>query len=94
MSSVIGMVETEFSVVRFRGDASAAAKVYEGLQPCTCLLLDTSQIHPLTVCVVVAEDIAEEIAWSAARPPHVNVAEVLVLPVNQATPTQAYRGGK
>ena len=43
---------------------------------------------------VVAEDIAEEIVWAAARPPHVNIAELYVLPVNQASPTLNYRGGK
>ncbi|EIM89979.1 NAD-P-binding protein [Stereum hirsutum FP-91666 SS1] len=69
-----GLVETEFSVVRFRGDKSAADKVYQGLDPLT------------------PQDIAEEIVWVASRPPHVNIAELFVLPVSQASPTLVHRG--
>jgi len=71
-----GMVETEFSIVRFRGDKAAAEKVYEGLTPLS------------------SDDIAEEIVWAASRAPHVNIADVLILPVNQATAVLNYRTSK
>ncbi|KAA1123236.1 hypothetical protein PGTUg99_013463 [Puccinia graminis f. sp. tritici] len=68
-----GMVETEFSVTRFRGDRKLADAVYDGLDPLT------------------AADIAEEIVWCAARPPHVNVAELYVLPTAQASAGISHR---
>jgi NADP-dependent 3-hydroxy acid dehydrogenase YdfG len=61
-----GMVETNFSLVRFHGDTERAAKVYKGVKPLT------------------PEDIAEVIVWAASRPAHVNIARVLLTPVQQA----------
>lgn len=61
-----GMVETDFSVVRFRGDHERAAKVYKGIKPLT------------------GEDVADVIVWAASRPAHVNIARVLLTPVQQA----------
>ena len=89
-----GMVETEFSIVRFRGDKSAADKVYEGLQPRESISTRFLASVVLNLPSVTAEDIAEEIVWAASRPPHVNVAEIFVMPVNQASATINYRGGK
>ena len=60
-----GMVETDFSLVRFRGDAERAAKVYKGVKPLT------------------AEDVADTIVWVASRPAHVNIARVMMTPVQQ-----------
>lgn len=69
-----GLVETEFSLVRFKGDAERAGKVYEGYRPLT------------------AQDVAEVIAFVATRPAHVNIAELLLLPTDQAAATMVHRG--
>ncbi|WP_067667977.1 SDR family NAD(P)-dependent oxidoreductase [Nocardia miyunensis] len=63
-----GAVETEFSLVRFDGDADRAAKVYEGIDP------------------LLAQDIAEIIAFAASRPPHVDLDTIVVKPRDQAGP--------
>lgn len=64
-----GLVETNFSVVRFRGDKERADNVYKG-------------IHALT-----GDDIAEVAYFAASAPEHMQVAEILVMPTNQATGT-------
>jgi len=85
-----GLVETEFSNTRYRGDKEAAKDVYKGLEPCESFL-SVLRLAQLVSSIVVAEDIAEEIVWAASRPPHVNIAEVYVLPVNQASPVIVHR---
>ncbi len=62
-----GLVETEFSLVRFKGDQDKAQTVYQGYSPLT------------------PKDIAEIIAFAVSRPPHVNIADLLVLPTAQAS---------
>ncbi len=61
--------ETEFSLVRFGGDAERAARVYEGTRPLT------------------PADVAEAVVWCATRPPHVNVAEIILMPTDQSSAT-------
>lgn len=68
-----GAVETEFSLVRFKGDRLRADAVYEGFQP------------------LEAADIADVIAYMVNCPPHVNIADVLVLPAAQAGATMIHR---
>ena len=68
-----GMVETEFSLVRFAGDAERAEDVYRDINP------------------LRAADVAETVVWIADRPAHVQVAEVLLLPTDQASATRLAR---
>ncbi|MCC5936707.1 MAG: SDR family NAD(P)-dependent oxidoreductase [Lunatimonas sp.] len=64
-----GAVETEFSLVRFKGDSDRASGVYNGFDPLT------------------ADDVAEIIAFAVTRPRHVVMADVLLLPLAQASAT-------
>lgn len=68
-----GLVETEFSEVRFSGDTDKASSVYKGLDP------------------LVAGDIAEIILFIANRPPHVNIMDTIVFPLNQASSSMVHR---
>jgi 3-hydroxy acid dehydrogenase / malonic semialdehyde reductase len=64
-----GMVETEFSKVRFKGDNEKATKVYQGFTP----------LKP--------EDIADIIWFIVSRPAHVNIADLTVMSLDQASST-------
>lgn len=64
-----GMVETEFSQVRFKGDSEKTEKVYQNFTP----------LQPV--------DIAELIWFTVTRPPHVNIADLTVMCLDQATST-------
>jgi NADP-dependent 3-hydroxy acid dehydrogenase YdfG len=68
-----GLVETEFSLVRFGGDAERATAVYQGLTPLT------------------GQDVAEIIAFCVTRPAHVDIDQVVVKPVAQASATVSAR---
>jgi NADP-dependent 3-hydroxy acid dehydrogenase YdfG len=72
-----GLVESEFSVVRFRGDQEAADAVYRDLPfggACT------------------PEDVAECVLFAVTRPPHVNVDEIVVKALAQSSGARIFRG--
>ncbi|MBE0570007.1 MAG: SDR family NAD(P)-dependent oxidoreductase [Ignavibacteriaceae bacterium] len=71
-----GMVETEFSIVRFRGDKERAKKVYTGIKP----------LSP--------KDVAETVLFCATRPQNVNINQVILTPLAQASSTQIVRKDK
>jgi 3-hydroxy acid dehydrogenase/malonic semialdehyde reductase len=67
-----GLVETEFSLVRFHAEENRAEaqskseEVYRGIEPLS------------------AADIADCVLWALSRPAHVDVDEIVVRPVAQA----------
>ena len=71
-----GLVETEFSLVRFRGDEEKARAVYENVAL-------GGPIH--------AEDVADCILFAVTRPPHVNVDEIVVMALAQSTGARILR---
>lgn len=68
-----GLVETEFSMVRFRGDVERAKRVYENLTPLT------------------PADVADAVYYCVSRPPHVQIADMILLATAQATSTLVHR---
>ena len=64
-----GLVETEFSKVRFKQDTDRAQKVYQNFTP----------LKP--------EDVADVIYFVISRPPHVNIADLTVMCLDQASST-------
>jgi 3-hydroxy acid dehydrogenase/malonic semialdehyde reductase len=68
-----GLVETEFSEVRFHGDKDRAKKTYQNLTP----------LDP--------DDVADAALYAATRPAHVQIAEIIIMPVAQASTTLVYR---
>ena len=64
-----GLVETEFSLVRYRGNKDKAGATYKGLRALT------------------GDDIADAIYYAVTRSRNVVIAEMLVLPIQQATTT-------
>jgi len=68
-----GLVETEFSLVRFSGDKNRAKSVYKGLTPLTAM------------------DIAETVLFCATRPHNVNINEIIITPLAQASTVHYHR---
>ncbi len=68
-----GLVETEFSMIRFKGDEARSKNVYATLE------------------ALQAEDVAHAIGYMVNVPPHVTIADMTLLPTDQANATVVNR---
>ena len=68
-----GMVETEFSEIRFDGNKDRARETYKGIKPLS------------------GENIADAIFYCATCPDNVNISEMVLMPVAQASAVHIHR---
>lgn len=68
-----GLVETEFSIVRFHGDKDKADNVYKGIVP------------------LYGEDVADSILYVANLPDKVQIPELTITPLHQASGIHIYK---
>jgi NADP-dependent 3-hydroxy acid dehydrogenase YdfG len=70
-----GFVETEFALVRLRGDRKAAKAVYEGLKPLTaediadCVVWAVTRPAHVDIDQIVVRPVAQARVWKVARKP-------------------------
>ena len=70
-----GMVETEFSVIRFRGDTTRADDVYAGVQPLTaddiadCITWAVTRPPHVDIDFMVVRPVAQAASYKVARDP-------------------------
>ena len=68
-----GLVQTDFSLVRFKGDEAAARNVYQGLQPLTgadvadCIAFAVTRPRHVDIDEIVIRPVAQANSWTVHR---------------------------